>query len=325
MDQLNKILPENTIPTKPLSKNLKVLALAFMSLLFLCVDWILINSALQGENNLTFWIWPAIVIALSIVFITFFALTNYNKIYALALTILAFGSYVYIFPKDYLVLLGGLGFCLLMVLFEQRIRSEEKSRQNFSIRKSTAGSVSVIIYAFLFLLALNIYYNTSVDFKSNPEGFYDALGRSAARSARYISGEERSGIDFNQSVNQFLENQARENVPRYDSLPEEAQESVLEDAKMQFFRQFNLEISSEQSLADVTAQFAVDKVRAAAQNYQSFFPLIFTIVIVALLSTFSFVFRWIIILLTWLAFKLLLFVKFFRISKVNVEVDKLEI
>ncbi len=281
MDHSNKTLPENTIPTKRLSMNVKVLALAFASLFFLTIDWLLIQAALTGDHNLTFWIWPALASALAISFVTLFSLVNYNRLYVAGLTILTFAGYIYVFPKHYLVLLGGLGFAVLMVWFEQRIRSEEKSRQHFSIRSVSAGSTSVMIYAFLILLGLNIYYNTSADFKANPDAFYEVLGRSVAKSAGYLSAE----------------------VPTFSFLGED----------------------QRQILVEATAQFATDRVRQSAEGFQPLFPLIFTLVIIALLKTFAFIFRWLAILFTWIIFKVLLAMKFFRLQKVPVEVETLEI
>ena len=72
-------------------------------------------------------------------------------------------------------------------------------------------------------------------------------------------------------------------------------------------------------------QYAIDRVRQAASGFQPLFPLIFTLIILGLLRTFAFVFRWITLGLTWLIFKLLLRLKFFRLTKVPIEVEKLEI
>jgi hypothetical protein len=47
--------------------------------------------------------------------------------------------------------------------------------------------------------------------------------------------------------------------------------------------------------------------------------------IIGLLWTFSFLIRWIILFISWILFQVLRAVGFFRIAKVQVEVEKLEI
>jgi hypothetical protein len=320
----NKILPENTMPDKK-GRAWKVLLLGTISAGLFIINWWLVETALYDERPLTFWGWPALTSALAIIFLTFFSLVNYNRWYAAFFTLASLLSYVYLFPKNIYVFLGGLFFLLLTIWFEQRIRSEETSRQDFSIRRVSSASINVMVYAILLLLGMNIYYNTSADFKANPDSFYESLGKSAANSAKYISGEDRSGIDFNQSLDQYLEAEAKQEYSNYDSLPQSQKDRVISEAKDEFFRQFNVEISSDRSLSEIMAQAAVDRIRQSARGFEQLFPLIFTLIIVALMRTFSFVFRWLTLAATWVFFRILLSLKFFRLTRVPVEVQKLDI
>jgi hypothetical protein len=144
-------------------------------------------------------------------------------------------------------------------------------------------------------------------------------------SARYISGEDRSGIDFNQSLDEYLQTQAEENNAQFADLSEQQREEFLRGARQEFFDRFDIEIAADRPLSEILAEIAVNRIREAAQNYQPLFPLIFTLIILALLRTFAFIFRWIAIALTWAFFRMLLALKFFRITKAQVEVQRLEI
>ncbi len=310
---------------KNLITNIKVLGLGIISLISIIVNFFLIHTALFTDKPLLFWIWPAIMIMLTIATLTLFAAVNSNKMYAMIFGLAALLSYVAIFPKDWIVLLAGIIFIAMMFWFEQRIRSEETARIDFSIRRVSAAGANVIIYAFLLLLGLNIYYNTSADFKANPEGFYEALGRSAARSTRYLGASGATGIDLNQTLDQYLETETRKQTPNYDTLPESFRQQYLENAKQEFFRQFNIQIPSSQPLSEVVAEFAVDRVRASAEKFSNLFPIIFTLIVFGLLRTFSFVIRLLSLLMTWIFYTILLKLRFFRLSKVAVEVEKLEI
>ncbi len=315
----------DNLKNKNLFGNLKILSLGLVSLLALIVDWMLISTALYGSKPLVFWLWPAAVSALVIALLTLYGLVNSSRIYAGGFALITLLAYTAIFPKHWLVIGAGLLFVGLMFWFEQRIRSEETSRQDFSIRRVSSAGISVIIYAFLLLLGLNIYYNTAADFKANPDSYYQALGRSTARSARYLSGSEGGRLDLNQTLDQYLETETRKQVPNYDSIPQSYKQQYLEETKQQFFRQFNIQLPGDKPLSEVVAQFAVERVKTSAEKYQMLFPLIFTIIIFALMRTFSFLLRWTALLLTWSLYKILLSLRFFRLSKVMVEVNKLEI
>ncbi len=310
---------------KNIIRTVKVLALALMSLLTLLIDFSLIQSALFTDKTLLFWIWPTLVTGLAIAFLMLFGLVSTNASYQRGMEALILIGYVAIFPKNWIVMLGGVVFVALVFLFERRIRTEERSRQNFSIQRVFAGSVAPIIYAVLLLLGINIYYNTSAEFKANPDGFYQAFGHSAAKSAAYLTRQGGGGVDLNQTLRQYLETETRKQVPDYDKIPADYRQEYLEQTKQQFFRQFNIQTSEDQPLSEVAATYAVERIRNSAEKYTGLFPLIFTVIIVGLLSTFSFLLRWLSLLLTWLIFRILFLLKFFRLSKVAIEVEKLEI
>jgi hypothetical protein len=321
----SRILPEDSIPTKSgQGRNLKILTLGFLSATSLIAAFALIERAIYSDQPLVFWAWPAGLIVVGIVFLTLFAITNSNRLFLGLFAAIPMIAYVYLFPKNLFALIGGAGFLLFMIWFEQRIRSEEKSRQDFSIYRITSGSVGLMIYAFLLLLGLNIYNHTSEEFKSNPNRFYNQLGQSVVRSSQFLSGEH-IGIDFNQSLDEYLQTQVEEASPDFEQLPESQKQQMLAQARDSFFERFDINISPDRPLVEILAQVAVERIQTTAQNFQPLFPLIFTLIILALLRTFAFVFRWLAVALTWLVYRLLLLVKFFRTSKVLVEVEKLEI
>src|SRR3989344_5654213 len=201
MDQEQKPIPHGIeIPSKPSNiKLIKTTILAVVSALLFLFDWYLLNIALNGDKNLDFWIWPILLTALAIAALSFFALVNNNRyIYGL-LNGLIFVGYLFFMPKDLYVVIGGILFLVLSLWFESRIRAEETSRADFSMRRVLAGSIAAIIYGLLLMLGFNIYSNTSQDFKANPDAFYGQLGKSTA------AGVEK--VDLNQTLSQFLTDQ----------------------------------------------------------------------------------------------------------------------
>lgn len=294
---------------------LKVYLLAVASLLLLVLDWWLIKTALYNGQPLTFWLWPVTVSLFWMAAFSLFVLINFEKWVFWALAIASLVAYLAIFPFDKFVVLGGLVFALFSYLFEHRLKSLEKNQSHFSVRQLVGNSIIILTYALLLLLGFNIYYNTSEDFKRNPEQFYNRLGDSAAKSFR-ASARLGEQFNLNQTLDEFLIKQAaKEGAADFD----------LNASREEILRRFGVQATGRETLAEVFAQVASDQIKEIASKYENLFPLIFTIIVVALLRTFAFIFNWVAIFVSWLIFKVLLAIKFFRISKVTVEVDKLEI
>lgn len=294
------------------AKLIKIINLAVITAGLFIFDWWLINLALHADKRLDFWVWPSLITALAIAVLSFFALVNNNKLVYYLLNLVVLAAYIAFMPKDRFVLAGGICFLILFLWFEKRIRAEEKSRVDFSMRRVLSGSITTIIYGLLLMLGFNIYYNTSNEFKANPDAFYDELGRSAAKSVPIVSrGFDR--VDFNQTLDQFLVDEERES------------QMNKEEIRAQFLRQFGVQASGSESLSEIVARAFTTRIKEAAKPYEKFFPLIFTLIILGLLRTFAFVFRWLTLFIIWLLFRILLWTKFFKIEMVPVEVKKLSI
>ncbi|MBI2356101.1 MAG: hypothetical protein HYV13_02765 [Candidatus Doudnabacteria bacterium] len=296
-------------------QKIKIYSLGAVCLLSLLFDWWLINLALYSGRPLTFWLWPILLSLVWAAVLSLFSLANYQKWLFQALIAGGLIAYLAVFPSDKFVWLGGMLFFILVYLFEHRIKSLGKNQSHFSIRHLVGSSIIILSYAFLLLLGFNIYHNTSEDFKRNPEQFYNRLGESTAKSFR-ASGRLGEQFNFNQSLDEFLVKQAAE---------EDRGNFDLTATREELLRRFGINASGSETLAEIFARAATDQVKDIASKYERVFPLIFTVVVMALLRTFAFLFNWLAIFVSWLLFKILLAVKFFRISKVTVEVDKLEI
>lgn len=294
-------------------KNIKIYALAIVSLVLLIIDWWLIALALYNGRGLVFWFWPVLLSLLWVAAISLLSLINYERWLFHLLVLSSLIAYLGIFPWDPYVVLGGILFVILVYLFDHRIKALVKNQSHFSIRQLVGSSIIILTYGFLLLLGFNIYYNTSADFKADPEQFYNRLGESAAKSASSRVGQRFS---LNQSLDEFLIKQAgADSQTDFD----------LKATREELLRRFGVTASGEESLAEIFARAATEQIKETASKYETWFPLIFTMIIIALLRMFAFLFNLSAIFVSWLMFKILRLVKFFRISKVQVEVDKLEI
>lgn len=234
-------------------------------------EWLLLRHAIYGDQGLTFLGWPSLAAIFGIIFLCFFFLINRNRIVSLILDLLIFGAYIFIMPKDIYVALGGVIFLIFLLLFEYRLAREEKGRADFSIRRVMSGSITLTVYGLLLLVGLNVYYSTLVDFKANPEAYYDRLEVVVAKNAQ-----------------RFVQ-------------------------------------PSDQIVPEVVAAQTVDRIKESVKGYERYFPAIFTLIVTGTLLTFAFLVRWAAMIVGWLVFRLLVMTGFFKLHRVPVEVEKLEV
>ncbi len=264
-------------------KPAKILVMGVLAAAAWIADWILLKQSIYQGQSLTFVGWPTLATVLGITFLTFFFLINRNRIISLIVDVIIFAGYLTIMPKDFYVILGGGLFLVFLVLFEQRLIADEKSRQDFSVRRVMAGSISLTIYSLLLLIGLNVYHNTQTDLKNNPELYYAKLEQASIKAA-------------NRTVPYITQN--------FDE---------------------QLTDEQEQQISDMLARDAVNKINQSATQYEQFFPLILAVIVVGLLSTFSFLLRWATIFISWVIFRVLVLIGFFKLEKTMVEVQKLSV
>ncbi|MBX4205424.1 MAG: hypothetical protein KW788_04580 [Candidatus Doudnabacteria bacterium] len=324
MEDTNKILPENTLPKEP-SRLWKVITLAVASFLLQSLTWYMLHLALAINPSAMKWVWAAVVAALAISVTTFFMLVNKSWRMGAALIILSSLVYFLISPRNLYVWIGGIIFCIFGLWYEQRVWRESKSRVDFSVTQVISGGVSILLYGIMLLLGFNIYYNVSADFKANPDKYYERLGQQAAKTIPYFTKAiVPEGVSLNDSFAVLVNNEAQKR-PEYKYASPFEREVLVNEARAALENQFQITAANDETLADIVAQVAVNKIRQIIDPYQNYLPVIFAILITGLLYTFAFLIRWLILIISWLLFRLLLFVGFFKLEKVQVVVQKLGI
>lgn len=286
-----RIFPENwnQVGSDPM-KTTKIVSLAVVSIVLLAIDWVLINSVLVDKQPIEFWVWPIVVTILWISSLGFFILVNNNKVLHWTVHALGLVSYLLIMPKDTLVILAGVIFVLLSLWFQQRVKGEEKARQNFSANRVLSAGLGVIIYAWLIVLGFNIYFATDAEFKTNPEVYYDRIISSAIKSVEFTT-----------------------DILIDELLPAQLNEQGVGGQAL------------NDSITETTAGIVTEQVTQLLDRYDRFLPIIFTLIVMGLFRTFAFVFRWVALLINWILFRILLLTGFFQMKKSQVEIEKLEV
>ncbi|MBX4187038.1 MAG: hypothetical protein KW802_02130 [Candidatus Doudnabacteria bacterium] len=184
-------------------KSFKILAMGLLAAITWIADWLLLERNIYQNHSLAFIGWPSIATILGITFLTFFFVTNRNRLLSLILDGVIVIGYLVIMPKAWYVLLAGVIFLIFLQLFEHRLAEEGKSRLDFSIRRVMMHSISLTIYALLLLIGLNVYHSTRLDFNANQDAYYERLEKAAAAAANrtvpYISKTLNAPVSDEQS------------------------------------------------------------------------------------------------------------------------------
>jgi hypothetical protein len=302
----------------------KLLTMGILSTGLLVLDWWLLKESMFGGEPASYWIWPAIVTVLWVVFVSFFALINPNRVTFFIFNVIGLASFLAIMPRDQYVFAGGIIFFLLSMLFQSRVQDETKNQLNFSIRRTLGNSQTIITYALLILIGFMIYSNVHEDFNRDKDSFYRRVAETAAKGIPYLSND-RSQYNLNQNVMDFFRKQAEQQYPQFNQVSAEQQRILMEQIRNNFQQQFGVDADNNTSLKVVFTEVITQRLREALGRFERFFPLFFTILVIALMRTFSFVFTWLVLIVSWIIFKVLLVTKFFRLQKETVEVEKLGI
>jgi hypothetical protein len=323
-DRIGDSIRQGQESRSQLSKNIKQLSIALASTGLLVATWWVLKESILGGHHPSYWIWPVAAMVLWVTMVSFFALINPDRITFFIFNVIGLISFLVIMPKNIYFFAGGAVFFLLSLLFQRRLQDEEKNQLNFSIRRTVGNAQPVITYAFLVLLGFMIYANVSEDFARDPNQFYKRLGETAVKGVPYLS-QDSSRYNLSQTMEQFFRKQAEEQYPEFNEVSATQQRVWLEQMQVNFRQQFGVSANENATLRVALTEVVTERMRESLGKFEKFFPLIFTVLIVALMRTFAFVFNWLVLFVTWLFFKLLLLVRFFRIEKETVEVEKLEI
>ena len=286
--------------------------------------WQGLNTGLVNPGGLMHWFWVMLAAAVGIAFLAMVSAVDLNKWLFWGVNFAILLAYILIPPPDPFVYAGGGLFFLFVWLFERSVREDEHSRVDFSASRILRHGIDLMVYGLLLVAGFNIYAHLAADFRDHPQEIYNRIGYYAAAGLDYVP----SGIgnfDPNQSFDEFAAEQASREDPDFAQALPSVQQQLTDQLKQQLTDRFHLQIQGNPLLGEVVAGAVADKVEAASQAYSQFFPAIFTVIIVILLRSAAFLFVWLASIVSWILFRLLLALRFFRISKVQVEVDKLSI
>ncbi len=324
MSEIAKSLGEGELSRLSMNRIIKLSVLALLQAAAITLVWWLIQGTLYGHQPLIHWVWVGLAAMVWCSFAGYFAITNPYRWAFIAANAWSLVAYILIMPKDLYVTLGGVVFFILSFLFQQRIASEEKNQLHFSIRRSISASILLATYGFMAVIGFNVYHYSSEDFQKDPKKYYSKVSETAVKGIPFIS-ENFSGVNLNQSLDSYLFEKAKSQLPEDSQNSELLQQSAFQEYRAQFIKQFGLNSTENETVASAITKIIDQQSEDFLSKYSRFLPLIFALAIFGLLRTFAFIFNWTTIFFSWLLFSIMLKLRFFRIGKATVEVDRLEV
>ena len=302
----------------------KIVGLSAAAVISFGIAWQFLSHGITQSNGLSFWFYPSLAAALGVVLLTYLSVVNRSKYLFLVVNLAILAWYAAVMPKDWVVFGGGVAFIILAFFFESRIKHDETARADFSMSRVIRGSVSIMVYALLIIIGCSIYVKAQAEFDKNPKGFYNQIGYYAARGLQYVPSG-LGNFDPDQTFDEFVIEQAKRQNPEIASAPESVKQQGLAELRKQLMERFNFQITGNPLLGQVVGGVVSEKVEKGTAPYQRFFPAIFALLVALLFRSVASLFVWLVYLVSWALFKVLLLTKFFKIEKVQVEVDKLKV
>lgn len=324
MEQIGESIRQAQANRSEARKHFKQISLGLLSSALLVLNWWMLSESMFGGRQPSFWAYTAGVSAVWVAVVSIFALTRPDKFTFFIFNAIGLITYLVIMPRDIYVFIGGVIFFLLNLFFQGRVQGEETNQLNFSIRRTLGNSQIIITYAFLILLGFVVYSSVSEDFNRDRDQYYRKLGETAVSGVPLLA-QDRSQYNLSQRMSEFFRKQAEQQYPEFNQVSASQQRELLDQIRQNFAEQFGVDADDNVTLRVALTEVATQRLREGFGRYEDFFPLFFTVLVLALMRTFAFVFNWVVLLLSWAIFKVLRIAGFIRIEKETVEVEKLAI
>ncbi len=307
-----------------ITKSAKRNAMGAIATGLLVLTWWFLRDALFVSGGTAAWTYTVIAVALWVSTVTFYALSHPSRTSFFIYNALGLAAFLAIMPRDIYVFAGGIIFFLMNMWFQRRVWEELTNQLNFSFRRAIGNSQAVMTYALLVLSSFLVYSNVRADFQTNKTGFYQKLAETAVSGVPYLS-QDKSKYNLSQTVNEYFRKQAQEQFPSFNQVSSDQQELLMDQIRSSFVSQFGVDADPNTSLRIALTQVISQRLQDSLGRFEKFFPLLFTVFVFGVMRTFSFVFNWVVLGLSWFLFRILLVSRFFKIGKQTVEVEKLEI
>lgn len=346
---------EKFIPPQPMGKIILLIILAVASAVLFWLTW---QNALTTGISLDFAVRNVIVIistllafCLMFCFVALAEMVITKKIILLGMVILVAGT-MFLFTKP--TLWSFIAFLLVFLAFmywRREIRLDEKTRNKFVPQRIINSGLKTTVTLIL-IAASFVYYNFLVTKPNANEKILEDLSANGATVVEnLLTLYYKDGFSPKMTLDEFLSNitlsltekvedtineQIKEEV---DVIEGEQAEQVLEDVISQgltmaqqetvdevrtsFLGTFDIEANGNETMAVVINRIAYKNISKYIDPYLKFIPALLAFGLFFVLNILSFIYRELIKSLGYIVFHILVWLKFLKIKKIQVEAEKI--
>ncbi len=260
-------------------------ALAGLATLISAISWLGLKNVLSGNGN---WLWPAIGFLILLIFLSLNWLLTKSKAVLLVTLVLILISFFFAFGFELTYLFILLIALLLFIFGSWRAIKEKKVRIKLEVGKILRRGLPAVLTG-LILVVVTVYYFSPLALEN----------RGQIKIPRFL---------FDSVIGQPIIEALEEQMSVYQ-LP--AEDGLVSENRQQFEENFY--------------QLVNQQLNQFSQPYQEYLPLGLAIGLFFTLKLLSIPFKWLVILLSWLVFKLLVYLGAIKIQEKGVLQQIIEI
>lgn len=307
--------------------NKKALGLLTIAGLLLVASIYAIALPFKQAENIIYWLWVLILLALTANALAWSSLFPYSKKTFAAVAAATAVSVVVFFPWNWIQIFSALVMVTGLYLARRSIMRAEKESLHFSYYRSVRNGQMAFLAAVSLVLAFNFYLQTSVNLKNDPDGFYRRMSGSVVRSVEPILQSRIQGFSPNQTLDEFLaasrffDDNLEESICSRAGIGEFCPELSLLQKRESFLTTFGVEAEGDEQVMEILARIVSVRIQEFFAPVQAFVPFIYALLLFLSLRFVMLAVSFIAAASGALIFKLALRLNFVRLAEKNVAVE----
>ncbi|MFH1207525.1 MAG: hypothetical protein V1668_02875 [Patescibacteria group bacterium] len=271
----------------------------------------------------------------------FFALVNVmvRNFWAALMIVAASGFTLFgFFRVNIWTLLGALVVMFGWIYWRRQVRLESKNQLKFSPQRAAAAGLSTTITILLLAVSL-CYYSFLVQRTDSEAEFAERIIDGGARAVQNILDMYyRDKFSAHMPLDTFIANVGNLTAEKADIKTgqveldrvitrgvDQAEAEAVAIARDEFLDTFKIQATGDEEMQSVVRKLVRHNTDRYLGEYMKFIPGLLALSIFFLLKIFTFVYRELIKSLSFLAFTILVWVKFLHMKKVQIEAEKISL
>jgi len=332
--------PEKFVPAQPMGK---IAILTILVIVSTALFWLAWHNALTTGLELNLGTQNIIVVVSTLLaFCLMFTLLAVTEVLVtksyieMIITVLAAATMFIFFKPTLWSFIAWLIVVLGFLYWRREVRLDEKTRTKFLPQKIISAGLKTAVT--LVLLAACFNYYSYVVSDNGDSGIADKITDSGADVVQNVLGAYyKERYDPQMSLDEFLIgnnfsdtmdlNNIDTGMEELDKALNEGLSSVegeiVDEARNDFLKTFDIEATGDEAMQAIVSKIIRKNINRYAADYLKFIPALMALGLFFIMNIFSFIYRELIKSFSYLLFHILVWLKFIKVEKIQVEAEKI--